>query len=93
MLFPRAPHHKPPLHAIPSETLFSQNPEIRQRYHDEQNMLLRIITKPKLAANSQRFCHYFLKYLKSHSPLSLREMSLSYYVLKKPFDSKNKVTN
>lgn len=39
-------------------------------------MLLRIVSKSKLAANSQRFCCYFLKYLKSHSPLSLREMSL-----------------
>lgn len=55
-------------------------------------MLLRIRTKCRLAADSQRCCSS-LKYLKSHSPLSLREMSLSYDALKNTFDSKNNATD
>lgn len=94
MLFPRPPANKPPVHTAPSESLFSQNLAMRQRCHNKQKVLLRIITKPKLATASLRFYYCFLKYLKSHSSLPLREMSLSYYyVSEKPFDSKNKSTD
>lgn len=98
MLLLRASPSKFPIHTALSSSLFSvcyfQNPVIRQRYHKEQIILLKIITKSKLETNSQRYWCHFLKYLKSHSSLSLREKSLSYYyMLEKLFDFQNKVTD